>query len=359
MAATGPRGRRTARAAIFLTLSLKKLIFKALPADRFHVSVTIVDSSMESNGLESTAGEAAVPGRVETLTLPFGDHQTWVRVLHPAEPNEERRPVVVLHGGPGMAHNYTLAVGALGHDGRRVVHYDQIGCGNSSHLPDAPPEFWTIELFVAELRNLVERLGLTDGFHLLGHSWGGMLAPEYVLRHPGGVASMTLANGLASMSLFAQGITELLGAMPRETQDLIAEHERAGTTDSAEYLSAVDQFYRRHICRLDPWPQDLQDSFANVENDPTVYGTMFGPSEFTITGTLVGWSVIDRLDGISAPTLVLSGEYDEARPQAWAPFVERISDVRHHEFAGASHIPHLETPAEFTRVVGDFLRRHD
>jgi L-proline amide hydrolase len=314
---------------------------------------------MKSNGLITTAGGAALPGRVETMTLPFGDHRTWARVLHPAEPNDDRRPVVVVHGGPGMAHNYTLAIGALAHDGRRVVHYDQVGCGNSSHLPDAPPEFWTVELFVAELRNLVEQLGLTDGFHLLGHSWGAMLAPEYALTHPDGVRSMTLANGLASVPLFAQGINELLRAMPRETQDLITAHERAGTTNSVEYLTAVDQFYRRYICRLDPWPQDLRDSFAQVEYDPTVYGTMFGPSEFTITGTLVDWSVVDRLDGVAAPTLVLSGEYDEARPESWAPFVERIRDVRHHEFAGASHIPHLETPEEFTQVVGEFLRQHD
>ena len=305
------------------------------------------------------AGEARVPERVETLTLPFGDHRTWVRVLHPTEPNDVRRPVVVVHGGPGMAHNYTLPMGALADDGRRVVHYDQVGCGNSSHLPDAPREFWTVELFIAELRNLVEQLGLTDGFHLLGHSWGGMLAPEFLLTHPGGVRSMTLADSPASMPLWAQGTQELLRALPRETQEHIAEHERAGTTDSAEYLAAVDRFYRRHLCRLDPWPQDMIDSFTQLDKDPTVYHTMIGPSEFTITGTLVDWSVIDRLEGIHVPTLVLAGEYDEARPETWAPFVARIQDVRQHVFAGASHTPHLETPEEFARVVGDFLRQHD
>lgn len=298
--------------------------------------------------------------RVESTTIEFGDYETWLRVTHPADPRPDRLPLVVVHGGPGMAHNYCLPMTALGGDGRVVVHYDQVGCGLSTHLPDAPADFWTVALFVAELRNLTQQVDvLQAGFHLLGQSWGGMLAPEYVLAHPTGVRSLTLADSPASMPLWAQGTNELLQGLPAETRAAIERHEAAGTTDSDEYLAAVDEFYKRHLCRLDPWPEDMMGSFAQMEQDPTVYHTMIGPSEFTITGTLGDWSVVERLDRIEVPTLVVAGEHDEARPAAWTPFVERIPDTRHHVFAGASHTPHLETPEEFTRVVGEFLRQHD
>lgn len=298
--------------------------------------------------------------RVESTTIGFGSYETWLRITRPTDPRPDRLPLVVVHGGPGMAHNYCLPMTALGEDGRLVVHYDQVGCGLSTHLPDAPADFWTVELFVAELRNLVQRLDvLQAGFHLLGQSWGGMLAPEYVLAHPTGVRSLTLADSPASMPLWAQGTNELLQGLPSQTRAVIERHETAGTTDSDEYLAAVDEFYRRHLCRLDPWPADMMDSFAQMEQDPTVYHTMIGPSEFTITGTLGDWSVVERLECIEVPTLMVAGEHDEARPAAWAPFVERIPDARQHVFAGASHTPHLETPEEFTRVVGEFLRQHD
>jgi L-proline amide hydrolase len=106
-------------------------------------------------------------------------------------------------------------------------------------------------------------------------------------------------------------------------------------------------------------PQDLIDTITQMEAEPTVYHTMNGPNEFHVLGTLQGWSIIDRLDRIAAPTLVIAGEFDEATPAAWAPYVERIPDVRAHVFADASHCSHLEKPEEFRGVVADFLAPYD
>jgi len=298
-------------------------------------------------------------GRVEEGTVGFRGHRTWYRITYPDGP-ADRTPLVVLHGGPGMAHDYCLPMTALGADGRVVVHYDQLGCGRSSHLPDAPADFWTVELYVAELRNLVAQLPvLAGGFHLLGQSWGGMLAPEYLLAHPDGVRTLVLCDSPASMPLWTAGTTELLSRMPAAVRHAVAAHEAAGTTDSAAYQDAVDAFYRRHLCRLDPYPPELAASFAQHEADPTVYATMIGPSEFTVTGSLADWSVVDRLGGIHLPTLVVAGEYDEATPGCWQPFVAGIPGAVAHVVAGASHTPHLEVPEEFRRVVGAFLRSYE
>jgi L-proline amide hydrolase len=309
---------------------------------------------MTGAGTDSTE-----PGTV-TGTIEFREHATWYQITNPPGPVTDA-PVIVLHGGPGMAHNYTKTMADLVDTGRPVIHYDQLGCGNSTLLPDAPADFWTVELFVAELHNLVDALGLVDtgGFHLLGQSWGGMLAPEYVLAHAEGVLSMTLADSPASMDLWVQSTNRLRTRLPEDVQHTLTVHEDAGSTDHPDYLAAVNVFYEHFLCRLHPWPEGIRESFAQLAVDPTVYRTMIGPSEFHITGTLRDWSVVDRLEAITVPTLVLAGEHDEAQPVAWRPFTERLPNVRHHVFPGASHTPHLEARADFNRIVAAFLRENE
>ncbi|MET0695649.1 MAG: proline iminopeptidase-family hydrolase [Propionibacteriaceae bacterium] len=290
--------------------------------------------------------------------MDFDGHQTWYRITGTLDPTAARAPVVILHGGPGAAHNYCLSMSSLAGDGRAVVHYDQLGCGNSTHLPDADPGFWTVDLFVRELRNLVDALGITR-FHLLGQSWGGMLGPEVVLDDSAGILSLSICDSPASMTLWLEAANHLRTLLPPDVQETLTRHEEAETTDSAEYKAAEDVFYARHVCRVQPLPQDVADSFDQIDAEPTVYHTMNGPSEFHVIGSLKEWSVVDRVHDISVPTIVVAGEYDEAMPSVWQPFVDRIPDVRSHVFSDASHMPHVEQPAEFTQVIGDFLREHD
>lgn len=297
-------------------------------------------------------------GPVRTGTVDFEDGHTWYRVTGPLDPDAERPPVIILHGGPGAGHNYCLAMAGLADDGRAVIHYDQFGCGNSTHRPEADPDYWSVELFVRELRNLVDQLGLRR-FHLLGQSWGGMLGPEVVLSDPSGVLSLSICDSPAAMSLWLAAAAELRSQLPPEVQQTLARHEEAGTTDSAAYHEAMDVFYARHVCRVQPMPPDVVDSFAQLEAEPTVYHTMNGPSEFHVIGSLKDWSVVDRLGGVEVPTLVVAGRFDEARPSTWQPFVDHVPDVRAHVFAESSHMPHVEQPDEFLQVVGDFLRQHD
>lgn len=289
----------------------------------------------------------------------FRGHRTWYRVTGQLDPDAEQAPLVVLHGGPGAAHNYTLMMANLARQGRAVVHYDQLGCGGSSHLPDAPADFWTPQLFVDELRTLVQELGIDRRFHLLGQSWGGMLGPEVVLSDDAGIRSLTICDSPASMELWLEAANTLRARLPEEVQQTLLAHEEAGTTDSAEYAEAEKVFYDRHVCRVVPNPPEVTDSFAQIEQDPTVYFTMNGPSEFHVIGSLKDWSVVDRLDGIGVPTLVVAGAHDEAMPSVWEPFVQRIPDVRSHVFPESSHMPHVEEPDAFLEVVESFLRQHD
>jgi L-proline amide hydrolase len=267
--------------------------------------------------------------------------------------------LIVLHGGPGMAHDYVRNIAGLADEtGRTVVHYDQLGCGRSTHLPDAPVDFWGPPLFVDEFHTVRSELGIDD-YHLLGQSWGGMLGAEIAVRRPPGLTSLSICNSPASMALWMAAAAELRAQLPEQTQAALDRHEAAGTVTDPEYLAATQEFYVRHVCRVTPTPQDFLDTEAQMEAEPTVYHTMNGPNEFHVLGTLRGWSIVDRLDRIAAPTLVIAGEFDEATPATWAPYVERIPDVRSHVFGDASHCTHLEKPEEFRSVIADFLAQYD
>lgn len=294
--------------------------------------------------------------RIEEGYAPFRGYQTWYRVT--GDLRASRPPVVVVHGGPGAAHDYVDAFRALANRGRAVIHYDQLGCGRSTHLRCKGPDFWTVALFLEELDNLVAQLGVSS-YHVVGQSWGGMLGAEHAVRRPKGLRALVIANSPASMELWVREANRLREALPPEVQATLLKHEKAGTTGSPEYAAAVDVFYERHVCRVKPRPQEVARTFAQIEADPTVYQTMNGPSEFHVIGTLRSWSVIDRLDCIAAPVLLISGRHDEATPAVVQPFADRINNVRWVIFEESSHMPHVEEPERCMQVVGDFLDAHD
>ncbi len=268
-------------------------------------------------------------------------------------------PLVVLHGGPGAPHDYLEGVAELATvAGRPCVLYDQIGCGRSQHLPDAPVDFWTVELFCRELAALLEQLQIAGRYHVLGQSWGGMLGMEHALGHPPGLRSLVVANSPASIELWVSEANRLRSLLPPEVQDTLRRHEAAGTTDSEEYEQAVMAFYERHLCRI-PFPDCLQRTFTQLAEDPTVYHTMNGPSEFHVIGTLRGWDITPRLGEVRVPVLVISGEHDEATPTVVRPLVDALPDARGELIEGASHSTHLEAPERFLELVETFLATHD
>jgi len=299
--------------------------------------------------------------REGTVPFPLGgdDAVTWYRVtgdLRPGDPHAPT-PLVVLHGGPGATHDYLLSLVDLADD-RAVVHYDQLGGGRSTHYPDRGAEFWTPELFVCELKNLVDALGIAGRHHVLGQSWGGFLAEEYAFTQPPGLRALVLADTAASWADFAAEAGKLREQLPAEVQATLAKHEEAGSYDDPEYMEACLVFYGRHVCRI-PWPPEVAKTFELLEQDPTVYRTMNGPSEFHIIGSCKDWQVKDRLHEIRVPTLLVSGRYDEATPALQQVLLDGIADSEWVCFEESSHMPHVEERERYMRVVGDWLAQHD
>ena len=268
-------------------------------------------------------------------------------------------PLVVLHGGPGATHDYLLSLADLAKDGRAVVFYDQVGNGRSTHYEGRNGDFWTVDLFVRELHNLVEELGIADRHDILGQSWGGFLAQEYALTHPPGLRAQVLANTAASFPDFLSEANRLRAELPLEVEATLKKHEEAGTTADPEYEEACMVFYKRHVCRLDEWPPEVAEGFAWIERDPTVYHTMNGPSEFHVIGSIKDWQVKDRLGEIDVPTLLVSGRYDEAAPALQEVLKAGINGAEWELFEESSHLPHYEERERYMQVVGDWLARHD
>ena len=283
---------------------------------------------------------------------------TWYRIEGDVR-SHGPAPVVIVHGGPGAAHDYVEPIAELARTtGRPCVLYDQIGCGRSQHRADAPAEFWSVELFRRELVELLAHLGIAGRYHVLGQSWGGMLGMEHALEHPAGLLSLVVANSPASMDLWVSEANRLRAELPPEVQQTLTRHESAGTTDSEEYARAVMVFYERHLCRI-PFPAALQRTFAQMDEDPTVYHTMNGPSEFHVIGKLKGWDITPRLGEVRVPVLVISGEHDEATPAVVGPLVDALPEARWELIEDASHSTHLEHPERFRGLVHAFLSAHD
>jgi len=295
-------------------------------------------------GADVASTPTLVPGE-GTIDVPGG--KVWYRVVG----DGPGVPLLLLHGGPGGGSRYMEPLAALGDD-RPVVFYDQLGGGRSEKPDD--PSLWTIERHIAELDAVRQTLGLRE-VHILGHSWGSMLLTEYLLTDPQGVRSATFASPLFSTARWLADARERVAELPPEVQKVIEEQEAAGTTDSPEYQEAVMAFYHRFLLRQDPWPA-VMDRMMGEEFGVAVYRHMWGPSEFTATGTLRDWDRMDALPGLSLPTLFTVGEFDETFPSTVEDYASRVPASRFEMIPGAGHLTFLDAPERNVQIVREFLR---
>jgi proline-specific peptidase len=267
--------------------------------------------------------------------IPFRGFQTWYEIVGERE-EPGRLPLLCLHGGPGSTHDGLEPLRALAEQGRRVILYDQLGSGDSDRPDD--PSLWTVETFLDQLRAVREALGL-ERLLLFGSSWGGMLALEYALTRPQGLVALALNSTPTSAPRWAEETRRLAAELPPGLDEKEAEKE----------------YWRRHVCRLDPEPEALQRTRAKFGKQ--VYETMWGPNEFTVSGTLKNWRVTDRLSEIDLPVLITSGRHDECTPKLVEALKRGIAGSEWVIFEESAHMPHFEETGRFLRVVRAFLDR--
>jgi pimeloyl-ACP methyl ester carboxylesterase len=336
----------------------------------------------------------------------FRDSKTWYHVS--GDLGGGAIPLLLLHGGPGAPSQFFQPLDdlAAGPEGRPVVRYDQLGCGRSDRPTD--PGLWRIDTFVEELAAVRDQLGL-DRVHLLGQSWGGMLALEYLLTKPEGVVSLTLSNSLSSVPLWCEEARRLRSDLPAGIQTAMRRFEdhlepkplqpkpgakvKKGMTDKqidrmakvmrplaslmtkpsvqalAVRASAVPflrkaayevvgmSFTVRHGCRIVPFPMPAVRTIAAMNRK--VYETMWGPSEFFATGNLKDWDVTSRLGEIDIPTLLISGRYDEATPKQQEIMRDAIAGSEWVLLEESSHATQFEEPERYRQALTGFLAKVD
>jgi proline-specific peptidase len=265
---------------------------------------------------------------------------------------EGERTLLTLHGGPGATSWYLYSLADLAGDGVRVVFWDQLGCGDS----DAPddPSLWRVERFVDEVEAVRSALDL-GRVDVLGQSWGGMLAQEYALAHPEAVRTLILASTICSSPFHRSELRRLAEALPEPAREPLLQAMSSGDTSGEGYAAAVEEAYRRHVCRI-PYPPDVKRAFDAMAMP--VYGTMWGPDEFLFVGNLADWDVCERIGAIQAPTLITVGRHDELTPASSEMIQERIAGSELVVFEDSAHLAHWEERERYMAVVRDFLGRH-
>ena len=261
--------------------------------------------------------------------------------------------VVLLHGGPGATHDYLLAFSDLARHGYRLVYYDQLGCGRSDLARDV--QEYSVDRDVEDLEELRRNLAL-DKIHLIGSSYGGLLAIAYALAHPDPLKTLVSVSGLADVPLASREMQRLKHELPPPLPAILELHESRGEFQHPEYLSAVMEFYRRHLCRLPEWPKEVSYTLDHMSLPK--YGTMNGPNEFTITGTIRDYDATPRLPEIEVPTLVTTGRYDEVTPVVAESIHRGIRGSKLVRFEESSHTAFWEERATYMETVRRFLAEH-
>lgn len=260
-------------------------------------------------------------------------------------------PLLMLHGGRGVSSIYLKPLEALA-DERPVVFFDQLGCGNSPGPSDT--SLWTIEKFVEQIAAVRKALNLEE-VHLYGHSWGTMLAIDYLLNEPAGVQSLVLAGPVFSIERYFQDKVKLLQTLPDSISETIMKNEQAGTLDSPDYMPAMMVFLGQFFARKQPWSDELNQAFATLNHGLGEY--MYGPYSFRSTGTLAGYNRIERLGEIKLPTLLIAGEYDQCTPATAKFYQSLIPGAELVIIENAGHLTMHDEPEADIKAIGDFLAK--
>lgn len=227
------------------------------------LSVLTSAACFGGNGASASSASPTTPFTEGTIPFPYHGEtfHTYYKVFGDIQ-NRAHTPLVVLHGGPGLTHDYMIPISDLAHTANiPVVFYDQLGNGRSTHLREKPADFWSVELFMDELSNLLNHFSIQDSFHLLGHSWGGELGTEFeVQRKPKGLKKLVISDTPASSALWGQSLAQLMQTMPQDVQDGLM----VGLADPQKYWAALQVFSAVYGCTLKHLPAAYNASFLAI-----------------------------------------------------------------------------------------------
>lgn len=330
----------TAASVLFLS-SCKQDPDHVLSVKDYHA---ITDSGLQTGGIQMIPIETPV-GKFKVWTKRFG--------------NNPRIKVLLLHGGPAGTHEYFESFESFfPKEGFEFYEYDQLG----SYYSDQPKDssLWTIERFVEEVEQVRKALGMNkDNFYLLGHSWGGILATEYALKYQDNIKGLIISNMMSSCPKYGQYAAEVLAKQfDKKVLDSVKLLEATGQYTNPRYMALLmPNFYHKHLCRLEEWPEPLNRSFAHLNT--VIYTLMQGPSEFGISGRLANWDRSTDLPKIKVPTLTIGAQYDTMDPEHMKWMATQVQQGRNFVCPNGSHCAMWDDQAHYFPGLVQFIKDVD
>jgi proline iminopeptidase len=313
------------------------------------------NSSIVAAYLDSSGRDDALSGGVKMI--PVNTAQGTFRVWTKRIGNNPTVKVLLLHGGPGLTHEYWEAFDSyFPAAGIEYYYYDQLGSSYSDR-PDEP-ELWELPRFVDEVEQVRQALRLEHtNFYLLGHSWGGILALEYALKYQQHLKGLVISNMMASIPAYNEYAKAVL--MPAMDQTALAEIKRleaAGEHENPRYMELlIPHHYVEHVLRMPPeqWPEPVTRAFTHL--NPKIYVPLQGPSELGASGKLVNWDRTGDLGKIAVPTLVIGACYDTMDPAHMETMASQVQKGRYLYCPDGSHMAMYDDQKVYVEGVIQFI----
>jgi proline iminopeptidase len=328
-------------AAIITVLSCNVALLSCNPAKK------------NSHPIAASQTDSIKTGGNKLITV-AGKYKVWTKKV-----GDGKIKVLLLHGGPGFSHDYFDCFDDfLPKEGMEIYYYDQLGCGNSDVPADT--SLWTIPRYVEEVEQVRKGLGLED-FYILGHSWGSLLAMEYLDKYQQHVKGAVLSNMTGSLQDYVSYTAKLKARIfSKEDNALYDSLDKAKAYSSQKYTDLlINKLYTQVICRMpyEQWPEPLLRAFKKP--NPTIYMQMQGVDEFHVTGNFKDWDFWDRLPNIKVPTLVLGGKYDEMDPESMKREGHLLPNSRTYLCPEGSHMAMYDDQQNYFNSLITFLKDVD
>ncbi len=297
-----------------------------------------------------TGGVKIIP--IET---PKGKFNIWTKSIG----NNSKIKLLLLNGGPGATHEYFECFeNFLLPENVELIYYDQLGCGLSDNPKDTT--MWDLPRFVEEVEQVRKALNLNrDNFYLLGHSWGGILAMQYALKYQDNLKGLIISNMMSSCPAYGKYAQEVLAPQfNQKILDTIRQIEAKGDFANPKYMELLlPNFYAKHICRINPWPEPVSRSLSKTNQ--SLYVTMQGPSEFGIGGNLINWDVSKQLPQIKTPTLTIGGAHDTMDPEHMKWMSTQVQHGRNITCPNGSHMSMYDDQKNYFPGLIQFIKDVD
>ena len=317
------------------------------------------DSSQKNISLNNyfTYTDSVESGGVKMIPIstPVGNFKVWTKRFG----NNPKIKILLLHGGPAMTHEYMECFETFfQREGFEFYEYDQLG----SHYSDQPKDssLWTTERFVEEVEQVRKAIGADkNNFYVLGNSWGGILAMEYALKYQQNLKGLIVANMVASAPEYGKYADEVLAKQinPNVLAEIKAIEAKKDFNNSRYMELLIPNFYKKHLCRLDEWPDAFNRTMKHVNAE--IYTLMQGPSEFGVSGRLANWDIKNRLHEISVPTLMIGAKHDTMDPKAMEAQSKAVKKGRYLYCPNGSHLAMWDDQKVFMSGVISFIKDVD